>query len=280
MTDFLNLSLFEMLINSNLIQNSGHPIVITYILSVLRTCMIWPLIYFFYRISKVLTYHFDRNKANSYNLRSSRVKRFCYQDFWRDYWECNGAIHGMVPSLYYECDDCKACNKGDARCKSIQEGFQKTRAFFFSCLTIGVILAILLCNPIITLKVLGAKLGVSAIVVAIFVNPLFVWLSRFPFYFETEGTIIKPTYKKHSNPYATIYEEMKKDGALRRYYDEKVPAGCKRVDPNAISPSHNWNQAYEYAVTQHHNAEVIRSELSRQRLSNNANNPYGRWWWL
>lgn len=228
MVDFLNTSLFEMLLNADFINNLEPAIYIKLLLCVIRTLMIWPLMHFFYNIAYSIAYHVDRNKNNSLNLRSSRIKRKCYEDFWREYWEYKDVVHSLSPSLESECKECKECSKGDARCINIRRIERHTQSLFKTLVYGGIILAILLCNPLVVLRILGPLLGTIALALSLLLTyPVIISTYR---NFDSQKVFFK---KKHDNPYANIYFELCDDGSYARYY-EALPESSKGGSPNAV----------------------------------------------
>lgn len=283
MIDFLNISLFEMLLNSAIVQESKYPQLITIMLCILRIGMMWPTMYLLYKIGYNCVYFYDRNKDNSINLRSDRVKRFCYQDLWREFWEAKDYVHGIAPSLRYECGDCTACDKGNERCKNIHYNFNAAKKLYDTVVFGSAVFAFLICNPFSVIRILGSGRGTAIMILAVFINPLFIYFSRLSY-----GKIIKTgsdklfIAEKHDDPNSHVYEEMWEDGSLEKYWDT-IPKNTARANPNAVCDGFlNGNSANKPWAHYNPVSDALKKQWEAQDLSNASRiaNYYSDWWWL
>lgn len=276
MMDFLNISLFEMFLESSLIQNAKYSIVWIYVLCILKIVMFWPLMHLFYKITYNCLYFLDRNKNNRDNLRSSKIKVKCREDIWREYWECKDNVHGLAPSAQHECFTCEYYDKKLARCKNIKMNDRRTSDLYLLNNILCVVFAFLICNPISVIKYLGFTQGMVILAIALFINPIFVSLSYRIFNFKL---FIK---QKHGDPYANINTEMHEDGSFYRYW-QTLPAGCKGGSPEAayaesLNGGSSNNKAWEHYNPQ---SDALKRQWEAQDLSNSLRSAgyLSYWWW-
>lgn len=273
MTDFLNLSLFEMLVNSDFVKNLPNPTMVTYILCVLRIVMMWPLSHLFYKISLNMIYFLDRHKANRDGLRSRVINPFCYDDKWRYYDECCDAIHGFDTSLTYECNQCGGCKEGRARCKNIKFNDDSLKNHYRVWTNLGLILAFLMCNPLPVFHLLGFIKGCIVTVIALFINPIFVWLTYKIADLHirvSDDVMIK---EKHENPFENMFTEMFEDGAWYRYWNS-LPIECRSSNPNIVLSS---NIKGHRTDVQSNLQNTIRRQQDKRELHQAINNSPYRW---
>ena len=279
MVDFLNISLFEKLINSTLVQNAPNPMMLTNVLCVLRCVMLWPLAHLFYRISLNCIYFIDRHKANRDGLRTRVIKTSCFEDKWRYYDECRDVIHGFDRSLVYECSQCNGCMAGETRCKNIKFNDSSVRMHYEIWYNMSLILAFLICNPLILFRIVDFRQACGLIVFSVFINPLFVRISYgLSNLNNNDRTSVYFIKKNHENPFKNMFLEMFDNGAWDRYWNS-VPESCKNVNPNAAYTTVDTKSFWDDANAAR---ESYARTIDNQRILQQTPTYVwyaGRWWW-